>query len=171
MIRFDIRLDKKLSALIAQMKAGLPEVLDQACKDTASFGKGKIIRSTAKDTGRTQGGWSVNQVKPMAYRIWNRFKHAMFLETGTGLFGPKHRKIIAEDVTKTGGPFFWITWKSRSKKKGGNIAELSFATETKGMPAQPAIKPNVEIIQKDLNVRTRKYIQRLFQRAKTAGIV
>jgi len=50
LIKFNITLDKKLSKVIEKIRTGLPEVIDKSCKDTASYGKGLIIRSTAKDT-------------------------------------------------------------------------------------------------------------------------
>ena len=161
MIKFNITLDKKLSKVIEKIRTGLPEVIDKSCKDTASYGKGLIIRSTAKDTGRTMGGWAVNRLKPMAYMIWNRFKHALYLETGTGIYGPRRRRIYP----KTAKFLSWIPFNKNTA--GGRI----FVTSTKGMRAQSAIKPNETKIQTDLNTRMRLNMRKLFQSAKTAGVV
>ena len=161
MIAFSIKLDKKLSKIVEKLRTGLPEVIDAAVKDTSSYGKGLIIRSTAKDTGRTQGGWVVNKLKAMAYMIWNRFEHAKYLETGTGIYGPRHQRIYP----RTAKFLSWIPFHRNTP--GGRV----FVKSTKGMPAQPAIAPNVDKIQKDLNIRVMKNIRKLFQRAKSAGVV
>jgi hypothetical protein len=156
MMTLNIHLDKNLSEFIKRVKEGIPQVLDKAVADTSSWGKGQIIRSTAKSTGQTQGGWAVNRKEPMVHVIWNRFKHALFLETGTGLYGPKHSRIYPK-VAK------FLSWIPFTKNTaGGRI----FVKSTRGMEAQPAIKPNVEKIQKDLNKRIKLAIRNIWNVSK-----
>lgn len=154
MIRFDIKLDRLLSPWVRQVKEGLTPVLEAATKDTTAYGKGLIIRSTAKGpTGLTQGGWNSDRVGIARWKIWNRFKHALFLETGTGLYGPLHH-LIYPKVAK------FLAWQGWVKN---TTSGWIFARFTRGMPAQPAIKPNVDKIQKDLNIRVRNGIRKLYK--------
>jgi hypothetical protein len=166
MIKFDIKLDKKLSEYVKRLNEGLPGVLDNATMLTASYGKGLIIRSTAKDTGRTQGGWSVNRMKEMVYMIWNRFDWAKYLETGTGLFGPLHHMIHPKTAKFMRWP---IIGGAQGQRQGNTVQGFAFASSTKGMPAQPAIAHNVERVQKDLNIRVRNAIRKLFKASKRAA--
>ena len=156
MMTLNIHLDKNLSEFIKRVKEGMPQVLDKAVADTSSWGKGQIIRSTAKSTGQTQGGWAVNRKAPMVHVIWNRFKHALFLETGTGLYGPLKRMIASPNGKL-------MRWRNFSKN---TLTGWTSAWFTAGMPAQPAIKPNVEKIQKDLNKRIKLAIRNIWNVSK-----
>lgn len=158
MIAFSIGLDRKLSTWVAQVKQGLTPMIAASVRDTTAYGKGLIIRSTAKGrTGLTQGGWNSAPTSSLTWKIWNRFKHALFLETGTGIFGPKKRRLLASELTKNGKFFAWPVM-NKNTKEG-----YAFAQSTDGMEAQPAIKPNVPRIQKDLNIRIRNGIRRLYK--------
>ncbi len=158
MVKFNIRLDKNLSVLVKQLKEQLSPVLDKAVMETATWGKGQIVRETAVDTGQTARGWKTVKEKVMQWKIYNIFKHAKFLETGTGLFGPLHKRIYP--ITAK-----YLHWEGFNRNtKSGDF----FALSTKGMKAQPAISPTVEKIQKDLNIRVRNAIRRLFKSVKGA---
>jgi hypothetical protein len=159
MMTLNIHLDKNLSEFIKRVKEGMPQVLDKAVADTSSWGKSQIMRSTV-GKGQTRGGWYTNKKESMVHVIWNKFKHMMYLETGTGLYGPRHRRIIASEVTKTGGPFSWISFTKNTA--GGRV----FISAHDGMEAQPAIKPNVEKIQKDLNKRIKLAIRNIWNVSK-----
>lgn len=172
MISFQVRIDKKVSKVLEGMRGQMPQVLDNSVSETATFGKGLIIRSSPPGKGGTsvRNNWTSNKVSEFTYRIWNRLKHAAFLETGTGIFGPRHRRIYAAEVTKTGGPFHWLIYGARnavgrSIKRNTVMGEV-FAMSTMGMPAQPMIEPNTEKIQKDLNNRIRRSIRHMWENLK-----
>ena len=156
-----IKMDKKLSTYVKQIGDCLVPLLEQVTKDTTAYGKGLIIRSTAKGaTGLTQGGWNSARVGVARWEIWNRFKHALYLETGTGLYGPKHH-LIYPKVAK------FLRWASY---KGNTVTGYMYARFIKGMHPQPAIKPNKEKIQSDLNIRFRNGIRKLFRATRAEAV-
>ena len=155
-----------------------PGVVDQSLEETASYGKGLIMRSTAKGaTGAAQASWLAVKAGNFFWRIINAQLYVKFLETGTGLFGPRHKRI----TSKSGGPLHWISlsktfsrgkrkgetvYKSRMGSKKGGFKETGiYVMSTKGMPAQPMLAPNKEEIRRDLILRMRRFIRQLWSAA------
>lgn len=134
-----------------------PDVFGQSVKETTGFAVNRITRSTAKGaTGSTHSGWRSVKRSIFSWKIFNIFFHASFLEFGTGLFGPYKRKIVP--ISKK-----VLAWPDvRGNVKTGMI----FAASTKGMKPQPAIKPNIPIIEKDLVKRFKLKIQRLWSKTR-----
>jgi hypothetical protein len=166
-IDFKITLDRKLSKWVQAVKEGLGPVLENSTMLTASYGTNQIKRSTAHGrTGKAQASWNKVRIGFAAYKIYNPLAYVKFLETGTGIYGPKHRRLEASELTQNGRFFRWPNYSG--KKSGNKVTSYSYATFTNGMPAQPAIEPNVEKIQKDLNIRTRNGIRKLYKLASSA---
>ena len=154
-----------------------PDQISQSLEETASYGKGLIMASTG-GTGPTRAAWITVSLGQFVKRITNPNTYVKFLETGTGLFGPLHKRI----TSKSGGPLHWIglvsnrggktSYRSRMGNKKGGFKEAGiFAMSTKGMPAQPMIAPNKEAIKTDLMKRMRRTIRGLWNTAKGGGIL
>ena len=148
-----------------------PETVNRSLDETAAFGKARIMRATAKGaTGITQARWDWRREGTWVRFIFNPLKYVKFLESGTGLFGPFHKRI----TSRSGGPLHWIAlgkemafkgsgvfqFKSRMGSKKGGFKETDrFYMSTAGMPAQPMIAPNIKIIQADLIKRMKLNIK------------
>lgn len=71
--------------------------------------------------------------------------YGLYVEKGTGLFGPKHARIVPKTAKvlawKGGGPGK-VRLSGRSRVVGGkSLADGIFATSTKGAKAQPFLEP------------------------------
>ena len=80
-----------------------------------------IVRNTPFDTGLTAALWDFFPVKPFRYKLVNQNGEViLYLEKGTGLYGPKKRLIVP--VNKKA-----LRWYDRK------ISKWRFATSVKGI--------------------------------------
>ena len=157
-----ITMDKDLKKIAERFSGKFPGVIDEAVRDTTGYAKGLLIRSTAKGrTGQALGGWLSKKVSNAVYLLWNRMIYAKFLETGTGLFGPKRKRIFPKTKKYLVFPIV----------SGNTAGEWIRVKSTKGMKAQPMIKPNEKKIQKDLNLRIKKRITKLWKDVFMTGMI
>ena len=154
MLQVKLQGDKEVLGFVKRY----PKVFEQSIKETTGFAVNKITRSTAKGkgTGTAHSGWRTKKRSIFSWLIYNIFFHATFLEYGTGLFGPYKRKIVP--ISKK--VLAWPDIQGNTKKG------MIFAASSKGMKAQPAIKPNIRIIEKDLTARFKKKIKILWSKTR-----
>jgi hypothetical protein len=156
MLRLEIKPDKRLApGFDAFLKQFAPAV-DNALLKNTGYAKGLIVKETAKGrTGLTHGGWFSKKLAPLIYLIWNKFAHALYLETGTGVFGPRGAPITPTQAEWLVFPIF---------ENGGNTPTSWVKTKSvQGMPAQPMIAPNMGTIRNDLTIRIQNMIRRLWK--------
>lgn len=164
-------------------RRNFPEQVDKSLDETAAFGKGRFMRSTAKGpTGVTRARWQWIRNGNWMRWIFNPLHYVRFLETGTGMFGPRHKRIfpktakalhwkaLGKELAFKGSGIFQFRSKMGSKK--GGYQEMGITVKsTAGMPAQPMISPNKEEIQRDLILRMRRTIRNLWRTAREQGAV
>ncbi len=161
----NVTIDKRDLAEINLFVKKFPTVVDQATKAASAKGKGLIIRSTKIGTGRTRREWKTRKIAMFSYEIFNSLKRALFLETGTGLFGPNKAKgeIRGKKISPITGKPFILRWKPI---KGNKVGKDVFAVSVKGIRAHPMIKPNVKKIQKILTEEIRKRVLNAWKKLK-----
>ena len=164
-----------------RFQARFPEPVNQSLDETAGFAKGLFMSSSAKGaTGALQASWITAVTGVFKRIVINVQAYAKYLETGTGLFGPRHQRI----VSKSGGPLHWTSlthtfsrgankgktvYRSKMGSKKGGFKETGiFAMSTKGMPAQPMVEPNKIEVRRDLILRMKRTINQLWKDASEA---
>jgi hypothetical protein len=172
------------SGLIKKFIAKYPAVIEGVMDENAAWGTAKVRKLTphGKSSNKAFQSWSWRKIGKLKRLISNPMQYVKFLETGTGLFGPLHKRI----TSKSGGPLHWISlvkkftrgakagqtsYRQRiTTKKGGYKESDIFAMSTKGMPAQPMIAPNKELILTDLRKRAQKRIRDLWTTSREMGV-
>lgn len=95
-------------------------------------------------------------VRPTEAIVEVRANYARYVEEGTGLYGPKHQKIVPKNARalhwKGGGPSK-VRLSGRSRTKGGrSLARDVFAMSVKGRKATPFVGPAVKKVSADTGI-------------------
>ena len=128
----------------------LPKLADKAVKKTAIQGKKKVRGSTPVDTGFLKRSWKTSRQVLGVWILENFAPYASFVEEGTGLFGPRKKKIVPK--TK---PFLVFRTKSGAFVRTKSV---------KGQKAQRMLARNRSFIRKKLKENLRKFLRDLFKR-------
>lgn len=82
--------------------------------------------------------------------------YAGFVEYGTGLYGPRHQKIVPKNARALhwkGGGSSKVRLSGRSRTKGGKaIGDDVFAMSVRGRKATPFVQPAVDAVAKDTGI-------------------
>lgn len=103
---------------------------------------------TPRKTGNLQRSIVPGELTDTHATVIAGANYALFVEQGTGLYGPKHHLITPKTKKalhwKGGGPSkVRLTGRSRTKD-GASLADDVFATSTKGARAQPFLGPGAK---------------------------
>lgn len=116
------------------------EILGALALDTVRYAKEETrpFRKTG-NLGRTI---NVGRVTARDAYVIAHANYAVFVEKGTGIYGPRHRRI----TPKTAKVLAWrtgaVTLGGRSRVKGGKeLAGWAFATSVRGRKATPFMEP------------------------------
>lgn len=150
-----------LSALHARFHAlENPEMGKGIMAKVAAYTRGQMIRNMAAMGARKTGGTGAS-IQPRAItetsaQLWGS-KVLVYLDEGTGLFGPLHHRITpqtAKALRWFGGPAgsLRLTGKPR-KGAAGAAATVIFARSTKGMRGRPYIQRSVQEAGRAANVQ------------------
>lgn len=101
-----------------------------------------------RKTGFLQRNIAPGFIRGSSATVEARTPYARFVEEGTGLYGPKKKKIVPKTkkalAWKSGGKSK-VRLTGRSRTRGGKaIADTSFAASVKGRRATPYLKPGAE---------------------------
>ncbi len=104
--------------------------------------------SPGQRTRVTSNSWRVASVSDTRATLTGSIVN-LWLDEGTGLFGPKHARITpkarkAMRWAATASKGFRLSGAPRSVK--GNVVGYAFATSTKGMPGRPFIKRSLQAV-------------------------
>lgn len=85
-----------------------------------------------------------------------RANYARYVEEGTGLYGPRKRRIVpknAKALRWTGGGPSKVRLSGRSRTRGGQaLGGAIFAKSVRGRRATPFLKPAIEKVAKDTGI-------------------
>jgi hypothetical protein len=163
---FSVEIDDSKMEGMKSFMLEYPRRIQRAMRRTANTGKEWIVRDTPFQFGAAARSWEVNEVEEywsfvIASITGAGAKYTPYLEEGTGIYGPLQKEIIAAEVTKSGGPFFWVSMgKSRGKGKG-KIMYYTFSKKSKGMPGAHMVGRNIPGIEQILN----ENVQHEFEKA------
>ncbi len=108
---------------------------------------GELKRNIPRKTSTTSRSIHVASVTENSARITGS-KVALFLDEGTGLYGPRHQRITpqaAKALRWMGGPAGSLRLSGNARKgKAGAGAGFIFARSTKGMEARPYIQRSID---------------------------
>jgi hypothetical protein len=108
---------------------------------------GQLRRNIPRKSSGTSRTIHVAEVRETSALVVGN-KVALFLDMGTGLFGPKHQRITpsaAKALRWMGGPAGSLRLSGRARKgKAGTGAHWIYARSIKGMKARPYISRSVQ---------------------------
>ena len=106
-----------------------------------------LYHSFTRRTGATGASLAVQSVTPTSAAIYSN-KVAKFLDQGTGLYGPAHRKITPKQAKvlawRTGGGSVLRATGAARKGRAGAGAGWAFARSVRGVKPHPFIVPGAE---------------------------
>lgn len=116
---------------------------------------GEMKRNIPRKTGTTGRSIHVAQVTETSARVEGNAV-ALYIEEGTGLFGPRHQRItpkVASVLRWYGGPTGSLRLSGKPRKGApGAGAGPVFARSTKGMEARPYVQRSVTSAAKKVGV-------------------
>jgi hypothetical protein len=123
-----------------------------AIGDTRSMLRALQIATVSEAQARVprKTGHLQRSIRPGALRedfaiVEVRSPYAKFVEEGTGLFGPRKRRIVPKNGKVMAWPSSRTRLSGRSRtRRGKAIAGMAFATSTKGMKAKPYLIPGAK---------------------------
>lgn len=103
--------------------------------------------SPGKKTGHTSNSWQIASVTETTAKLTASIVN-LFLEEGTGLYGPKHQRITplaAKALRWMGGPAGSLRLSGRARSgAAGAGAGYIFAKSTRGMPPRPFFQKSID---------------------------
>lgn len=130
----------QLQARLTAVRAVGPQVLELLALSV----KREATLAAPRKTGVLQASITIGPITPTSATIYARANYAGFVEFGTGIYGPRHRRITpqtARALRWLGGSFgprgsLRLTGSRRSGKAGSGAGYI-FARSTIGMRARP----------------------------------
>jgi hypothetical protein len=108
----------------------------------------KLLASRFRKTGNLERGIVIREVTETHAVIESNAAYSGFVEGGTGLYGPLHRKITpqaAKALRWVGGGPSKVRLSGSSRTKGGVAqAQFLYAMSVKGRPATPYFFPGAK---------------------------
>lgn len=138
-----------------------PTVIETCVRNAAVYGKAKIMKDTPRKTGTTRRAWRIQRMGSASYGLFNDTYHAIFLEWGTGLFGPLHKYI-----TPITAKFLHFPIIVRNTIKGWIRIE-----KVKGMKPFHMVEKNFQSIHAVLENSLKKEIKATWEAGKSAGVL
>jgi len=151
-MKLKIDSDLNLNKYIRSVEKNFPGVISTEIKTTSIYANRLIVKSTPVKTGNLRSKW-VRKSRGLSAKISNSTKYAKFLETGTGLFGPKKRKIKPKK-----GKYLFIP-----KVKGNTLIGGSLVREVSGVRKIGMISTNIKKITRHLTKGLQKSIRKLWE--------
>lgn len=98
---FAITVSDKSNAALNEFFKAFPGVVPKVLNKVGIFGKKLIVTATPVKTGAARKSWRINKIGKDTVSIASDFgrgsKYTPFLETGTGIYGPKGTPITAKN--------------------------------------------------------------------------
>ena len=137
---------KAIGQTDAYLKVMALRVVSEAQRNAAPFRK----------TGDLQRSIVIGRLTKTDATVEARAPYALFVEKGTGIYGPRKRRITpksAKALRWEGGGKSKVRLTGRSRTRGGRpIADVMFATSVKGRPATPFMEPAAQKVTKDTGI-------------------
>ena len=138
-VKFNEKELKKIEALAGE--GGENPAMQRIVEAVVFRAKERSPRKKSGIKGDTVGGTNANSIEGKAFpksgEVFTQSGYGGWLEVGTGLFGPHKRRV----VSPTGKMMTWI----------GRDGVRVFAKSTKGMKAQPYLRPALDAVKADLD--------------------
>jgi hypothetical protein len=108
----------------------------------------KLLAARFRKTGNLERGIMVASVTETSARITSNAAYSGFVEGGTGLYGPLHRKITpqaARALRWIGGGSAKVRLSGSSRTSGGkSLGNVIFSMSSSGRPATPYFFPGAK---------------------------
>lgn len=165
---FEVKFDKAFQKRIDKFVREYPKEADRAVANTADFAAERITRATPRGTGAARRSWQTKKINAGATSVTATYQvvsaippgkqYVPYLEFGTGLFGPKKRRITSK---RPGG---WLAFQilrgntpqvlfpkrkgkmTKGYLKGEDKSTVIFAKSVKGIKPVGMVKKNIPII-------------------------